>query len=98
MILTAQACDAFPGLYMGDGTTCVACPPPCPPGPRGDTNCDGRTDFFDIDPFLLALFNLTAYQANFCGGNLCAADVDDSGAVDFFDIDPFLNCLFSGCP
>ncbi len=72
---------------------------PCP-GERGDTNCDGNIDFFDIDPFLLALFDLPAYQATFCGGSTCAADIDCTGQVDFFDIDPFLACLFdvNGCP
>ncbi len=65
---------------------------------RGDVNCDGSIDFFDIDPFLLALFDLPAYQSQFCGGSIATADVDCSGGVDFFDIDPFLACLFSTCP
>jgi hypothetical protein len=69
-----------------------------PPILRGDANCDGAVDFFDIDPFLLALFDLPNYQATYCDGSLVAADVDCSGAIDFFDIDPFLSCLFSTCP
>ncbi len=72
------------------------CSPGCP-GARGDANCDGTVDFFDIDPFLLALFNPAGYAATFCGGSMCAVDIDCSGLVDFFDIDPFLTCLFSGC-
>ncbi len=72
-------------------------PPTCP-GDRGDANCDGTIDFFDIDPFLLSLFNPAAYTAANCGGSLCAADIDCNGGVDFFDIDPFLACLFSTCP
>ncbi len=72
-------------------------PPTCP-GDRGDANCDGTIDFFDIDPFLLSLFNPAAYTAANCGGSLCAADIDCNGGVDFFDIDPFLTCLFSTCP
>ncbi len=71
--------------------------PPCPAG-RGDANCDGAVNFFDIDPFLLALFDLPAYTAAFCGGAICAADVDCSGDVTFFDIDPLLGCLFGACP
>ncbi len=71
-------------------------PPPCIT--VGDTNCDGTIDFFDIDPFLLALFNPTQYAATYCGGNLGAADIDCNGGVDFFDIDPFLACLFNACP
>ncbi len=65
---------------------------------RGDANCDGLVDFFDIDAFLQALFDPTGYAATFCGGSNCAADIDCDGGVDFFDIDPFLACLFSACP
>ncbi len=71
--------------------------PSCP-GERGDANCDGAVDFFDIDPFLLALFDSSQYAATLCGGDFCAVDVDCSGTVDFFDIDPFLACLFTLCP
>ncbi len=62
---------------------------------RCDTNCDGAIDFFDIDSFVLALFNPIQYQTNFpnCGFP-CAADTNADGSVDFFDIDGFMNCLF----
>ena len=63
------------------------------PAGDGDANCDGLIDFFDIDPFLLALFDSVGYAATY-PGCLQFADVDDSGAVDFFDIDPFLAVLF----
>lgn len=69
----------------------------CPGGP-GDANCDGTVDFFDIDAFLLALFDAPGYLEVYCGGSLCAADANCSGNVDFFDIDAFLACLFSSCP
>lgn len=65
---------------------------------RGDANCDGSVDFFDIDPFLEALFDPIGYAATYCGGSTDTVDVDCSGGVDFFDIDPFLTCLFSSCP
>ncbi len=68
-----------------------------PPILRGDANCDGAVDFFDIDPFLLALFDAPAYRAAHCGGTLETVNVDCAGGVDFFDIDPFLDCLFLGC-
>lgn len=68
------------------------------PGPRGDANCDGLINFFDIDPFVLALFDLPAYQASFCSGATCAADVTCDGLVNFFDIDPLIECLFETCP
>ncbi len=85
-------------LNFGDQVFIIPFTPTGCPGERGDTNCDGGVDFFDIDPFLLALFNPTQYAATFCGGSTCAVDIDCSGAVDFFDIDPFLACLFSTCP
>lgn len=72
------------------GSTC--------PGARGDADCSGNIDFFDIDPFLDALFDPSGYLAAYCGGSFCAADVDCSSNVDFFDIDPFLECLFAACP
>ena len=31
----------------------------------GDVNCDGVIDFFDIDPFLLALFDAAGYAMRF---------------------------------
>lgn len=62
-----------------------------------DTDCNGVVDFFDIDPFLLALFDPAGYAAAYCGGDPCAADVDCSGIIDFFDIDAFLTCVFGGC-
>ena len=65
-------------------------------GQVGDMNCDGAVNFFDIDPFLLALFDRPTDA--FCNGDICAVDIDCSGAVDFFDIDPFVGCLFATCP
>ncbi len=82
----------------GAGALSITCPLPECPGEKGDANCDATIDFFDIDPFLLALFDPIAYAAANCSGSVCAADVDCSGLVDFFDIDPFLACLFGTCP
>jgi hypothetical protein len=61
---------------------------------RGDTNCDGGIDFFDIDPFVLALFDPAAYMAAFPACDFRATDVNGDGATDFFDIDSFLGVLF----
>lgn len=63
-------------------------------GTRADADCSGVVDFFDIDPFLMAIFQPAACAAVFCGGSTRAADVDASGAVDFFAIDPFTANLF----
>jgi hypothetical protein len=65
---------------------------------HGDVNCDGSVNFFDIDPFLLALFDPSGYQVAFPGCPLANADCNSDSGVNFFDIDPFLTCLFSGCP
>ncbi len=61
---------------------------------RGDTNCDGVINFFDIDPFVLALFDPIGYAAQFPDCDLDAADVNRDGGVNFFDVDPFLLALF----
>ncbi len=60
----------------------------------GDMNCDGVVDFFDIDPFLLALFDPPGYDAAFPTCNRLLADVNNDTVVDFFDIDGFLAILF----
>ncbi len=90
--LTGGTFELVGGFWPG-----AASEPACD-GQRGDANCDGAIDFFDIDAFLLALFDPPTYGASYCSGSTCAADVDCSSAVDFFDIDPFLTCLFAACP
>ena len=61
----------------------------------GDINCDGRRDFDDIDPFVLALSGEESYDAAFPNCNHLLADCDRNGAVDFDDIDPFVALLGS---
>lgn len=60
----------------------------------GDANCDGGIDFFDIDPFLLALFDPAAYASAWPQCDIASADVNRDAGVDFFDIDPFIAALF----
>ncbi len=60
----------------------------------GDANCDGGIDFFDIDPFVMAIFDPAAYAGLYCNGSTATADCNTDGNVDFFDIDPFLAILF----
>lgn len=59
-----------------------------------DMNCDGAVDFFDIDPFLGALFDAAGYAAAYPDCNRHNADCNLDFAVDFFDIDAFLALLF----
>jgi hypothetical protein len=61
---------------------------------RGDMNCNGIIDFFDIDPFLLELFTPAAYASAYPQCDPSNADLSLDGTVDFFDIDPFLDVLF----
>ncbi len=60
----------------------------------GDMNCDGSLDFFDIDPFVTAVFDAGAYGQAFPQCSIDKADVNDDASVDFFDVDPFVELLF----
>jgi hypothetical protein len=66
---------------------------------RGDLNCDGLLNNFDIDPFVLALTDPAGYAGNYPACPILAADINGDGLVNNFDIDPFVACLTSGgCP
>ncbi|QOJ13309.1 MAG: hypothetical protein HRU75_01075 [Planctomycetia bacterium] len=66
---------------------------------RGDANCDGVFNNFDIDPFILRLTNPAAYAAAYPGCPAATTDINGDGVVNNFDIDPFVNCVTSGgCP
>jgi hypothetical protein len=69
----------------------------CPPTWRkGDSNCDGAVNTFDIDPFVLALTQPETWRATYDCDFLSVNDVNGDGAVNTFDIDPFVICLTSG--
>jgi hypothetical protein len=59
-----------------------------------DMDCSGAVNFFDIDPFLLALFDGPAYDEAFPDCNRYNADCNFDFSIDFFDIDVFLALLF----
>lgn len=69
---------------------------------RGDTNNDGLINFFDIDPYLMVLFDTpgpgsySALLPGLDGSRVYHADLNCDGRADFFDIDPFVAALFSG--
>ena len=64
-----------------------------PPTP-GDIDCDQWVNAFDIEPFILALFDPQAYQARWPHCDLMRADLNGDGSVNAFDIEPFLDVLF----
>jgi len=64
-------------------------------GMRGDLNCDGVVNNFDIDPFVLALTDPAGYAQRFPDCDRLLADINGDGVVDNFDIDPFV-ALLSG--
>jgi enterochelin esterase-like enzyme len=64
---------------------------------RGDLNCDGLVNNFDIDAFVLALTDSSAYAAAYPDCDVDHGDVNGDGAVNNFDIDPFVACLTGGC-
>ena len=62
----------------------------------GDCNCDGVVDFFDIDPFVLAITDPAAYAAAYPDCDIATADCNEDGTIDFFDIDPFVGLITGG--
>ena len=85
----------------GDYELTGGCWPAASAGPaicRGDTNCDGQITYADINPFVIALGNLSAWQVQFpdCPWQNC--DVSGDGAVSYADINPFVAELGSPGP
>lgn len=63
----------------------------------GDMNGDGVLNAFDIEPFLLALFDPDEYAIQFPGiDGVAVGDMNGDGALDSFDIEAFTDALFSG--
>jgi hypothetical protein len=64
---------------------------------RGDLNCDGLLNAFDIDPFVVALTDPAGYASLYPSCNwLCTRDINCDGSVNAFDIDPFVELLTGG--
>lgn len=63
---------------------------------RGDCNCDGVIDNFDLDAFVLALINPISFSIEYPQCDPLAADINGDGVVTNFDIDPFIHCLIAG--
>lgn len=63
-------------------------------GLLGDLNCDGTVNAFDIEPFLLALFEPNEYETQYPDCDINNGDTNGDGTVNAFDIEPFLALLF----
>ena len=63
--------------------------------PMGDLNCDGVVNNFDVDPFVLAVMDPSAYAAAYPDCDYMLADINQDGSLNNFDIDPFVALLTS---
>jgi hypothetical protein len=59
----------------------------------GDLNCDGTTNFDDINPFVLILSNPEAWQQTYPDCPFLNGDINGDGSVNFADINPFVALL-----
>ena len=64
----------------------------------GDTNCDGRVTFADIDPFVAALGSESAWDQAHPNCPWTNADCNGDFNVTFADIDPFVALIGTTCP
>jgi hypothetical protein len=70
---------------------------PCAGQVLGDADADGVVNAFDIDPFVLALTDVAAYDSEYGpGAAACRCDINSDGYVNSFDIDPFVAVLVGG--
>ncbi|MEW6252566.1 MAG: LamG-like jellyroll fold domain-containing protein [Planctomycetota bacterium] len=63
------------------------------PAQAGDLNCDGRVNFDDINPFVLALSDRRGYEAAYPDCNWYNADCNGDDGVSFEDINAFVELL-----
>ncbi len=67
-----------------------------PAYPVGDMNCSGQVGFEDINAFVLAMVDPTAYANRYVLCDITNADINGDGTVGFADINPFVALLTSG--
>ena len=88
-------CDIAAGVSMDeDGNGIPDECEDCTGQRKGDANCDGTLNAFDIDPFVLALTDPAGWEGAYPTCDLlCVSDCNDDGLVNAFDIDPFVLLL-----
>ncbi len=59
----------------------------------GDLNCDGTSDFRDINPFVQALSDHSGYESTYPMCWPSNGDMNGDGTVDFADINPFVDLM-----
>lgn len=60
----------------------------------GDMNGDGEIDFFDIEPFIMALTDPMTYDATFPQvDRICTGDINGNGTLNNMDVQPFIELL-----
>ncbi len=62
----------------------------------GDMNLDGVVDTGDVAPFVLALTNPEAYEAEYGIDPALVGDINQDGAFDTGDVAPFVQMLVAG--
>ncbi|MFH1749122.1 MAG: dockerin type I domain-containing protein [Planctomycetota bacterium] len=63
---------------------------------RGDMNCDGNINAYDIDGFICALSPTCDYEGMFPDCNRQLADCNGDGDVNAYDIDTFIMLVGGG--
>lgn len=61
----------------------------------GDMNCDGLTNVLDINPFVLAILDPAAYEAQHPDCPILNGDINGDGLLNVLDINPMVNLLLT---
>lgn len=60
---------------------------------EGDLNCDCQIDFFDIEPFILAVQDPAGYAVAYPACNLLRGDMNHDGTVNAFDVQGLVDLM-----
>lgn len=61
--------------------------------PPGDANCDGKLNGLDIEPFVLAISNPSAYSSAFSSCDILDIDMNADRVINMDDLVPFVEAL-----